>query len=61
MALTEAYALLGLPSDADRDAIVAAHRRLIARNHPDQGGTQALAARLNVARDLLLNAHSAQS
>ncbi len=57
MALADAYALLGLPPDADRSAIVAAHRRLIARNHPDQGGTQALAARLNAARDLLLAAH----
>ncbi len=54
MALTEARDLLGLPSDADRDAILAAHRRLIARNHPDSGGTEALAARLNAARDLLL-------
>ena len=54
MALAEARDLLGLPMDADRDAIIAAHRRLIARNHPDSGGTEALAARLNAARDLLL-------
>lgn len=54
MALAEARALLGLAPDADREAIIAAHRRLIARNHPDSGGTEALAARLNAARDLLL-------
>ena len=54
--LAEARALLGLSLGADREAIVAAHRRLIARNHPDSGGTQALAARLNAARDLLLRA-----
>ena len=53
-ALTEARDLLGLPADADRKAILAAHRRLIARNHPDNGGTAGLAARLNAARDLLL-------
>lgn len=56
MELAEARDLLGLPLGADREAIVAAHRRLIARNHPDSGGTQALAARLNAARDLLLRA-----
>ena len=56
MALAEARDLLGLPLGADREAIVAAHRRLIARNHPDSGGTDALAARLNAARDLLLRA-----
>ena len=53
-ALTEARELLGLPADADRAAIIAAHRRLIARNHPDAGGSAGLAARLNAARDLLL-------
>lgn len=53
-ALIEARDLLGVTADADREAIVAAHRRLIARNHPDNGGTAGLAARLNAARDLLL-------
>ncbi len=56
MALAEARDLLGLAPDADREAIIAAHRRLITRNHPDSGGTEALAARLNAARDLLLRA-----
>ena len=54
MALVEARDLLGLAPDADREAIIAAHRRLITRNHPDSGGTEALAAQLNAARDLLL-------
>jgi DnaJ family protein C protein 19 len=52
--LAEARDLLGLSEHADRTEIVAAHRRLISRNHPDSGGTEALAARLNAARDLLL-------
>jgi len=51
----EARALLGLPADADVEAIRAAHRRLIATVHPDRGGTQALAAKINAARDLLLD------
>lgn len=53
--LAEARALLGLPADADAQAIRAAHRRLIATVHPDRGGTEALAAKINAARDLLLS------
>ena len=54
--LARARALLGLAPGADADAIRAAHRRLIASVHPDRGGTQALAAQINAARDLLLSA-----
>lgn len=52
--VAQARALLGLSPDADADAIRAAHRRLIASVHPDKGGTEALAAQINAARDLLL-------
>ncbi|SCW62798.1 hypothetical protein SAMN02927924_01774 [Sphingobium faniae] len=52
--LARARALLGLPPEADAGAIRAAHRRLIASVHPDRGGTEALAAEINAARDLLL-------
>lgn len=50
----EALELLGLPLDADRAAVIEAHRRLITRNHPDAGGTEALARNINAARDYLL-------
>lgn len=50
----EALDLLGLAPDVDRAAVVEAHRRLIARNHPDAGGTAALARNINGARDYLL-------
>ena len=46
--------LLGVGPTAGRDEIVAAHRRLVARVHPDAGGSEGLAAELNAARDLLL-------
>jgi hypothetical protein len=52
--VAKARALLGLAPDADGKAIRAAHRRLIASVHPDKGGTEALAAQINAARDLLL-------
>ncbi len=53
-ALRDARALLGVDERADETAIRAAHRRLIARNHPDAGGTQALAEKINEARTILL-------
>lgn len=53
-ALREARALLGVTEDADEEAIRAAHRRLIAKIHPDAGGTEALAGKINEARTILL-------
>jgi len=50
----EARSILGLGPDATPEAINAAWRRLMGRAHPDQGGTEGLAARLNAARDRLL-------
>ena len=52
--VASARALLGVAADADAGEIRAAHRRLIASVHPDRGGTEALAAQINAARDLLL-------
>lgn len=53
-AVVDARKLLGLGPEADARAIRAAHRRLIASVHPDKGGTEALAAQINAARDLLI-------
>lgn len=55
MPRSEAARVLGVADDADRDAVIEAHRRLIGRNHPDAGGTADLAARINQARDTLLS------
>lgn len=49
-----ARALLGLRRSADRDEIIDAHRRLVARVHPDKGGTGEQVVEANAARDLLL-------
>ncbi|HKT14510.1 MAG TPA: molecular chaperone DnaJ [Allosphingosinicella sp.] len=54
MPVEDARALLGLGPEADLAAIRAAHRRLIARVHPDAGGSAELANRVNVARDTLI-------
>jgi len=50
----DARALLGLPESADLAQIRDAHRRLIAKVHPDAGGSKELAARVNMARDTLV-------
>jgi hypothetical protein len=55
MTVDEAWQVLGLRPGADPDTIRAAHRRLMRGAHPDGGGSDWLAARINQARDLLLD------
>lgn len=50
----EALQILGLDESAKRDEILKAHQRLIQLNHPDRGGSDWLASRINAARDTLL-------
>lgn len=50
----EARSILGVGSQATPTEINDAWRRLMGRAHPDQGGTEGLAARVNAARDRLL-------
>lgn len=54
--LRRAQVLLGLPAQAGRDDILDAHRKLIARVHPDRGGSSEAVHEANAARDLLLDA-----
>ena len=51
----EALAVLALSGTPHRAAIIEAHRRMIAKAHPDMGGSDYLAAKINQARDVLLN------
>src|SRR5215213_1669138 len=57
MSHEEAYQILGLEPGAKSEEIIRAHRTLMKRIHPDQGGTNYLAARVNEAKDTLLRQH----
>lgn len=54
MSMAEAAKLLDVPQYADKTTVNTAYKRLIARVHPDMGGSAELAARVNQARDVML-------
>lgn len=49
----QAYQILGLQPGAPPEEVARAHRALMKKLHPDQGGATELAARVNAARDVL--------
>jgi len=54
MSHDQAREVLGLGPDPSRDEIIAAHRRLMQKIHPDRGGSTWIAQQLNEAKRILL-------
>ena len=55
MQRAEALSILGLEGEPESEAIVNAHRHLMQKLHPDRGGNDYLAAKINQAKDILLS------
>ena len=54
MSLSKACDILGLGPNPEKEEVIAAHRRLMQKLHPDHGGSNYLAQQLNEAKRLLL-------
>jgi DnaJ domain len=54
MSREEAYAILGLKPGASVEDVKQAHKRLMKDFHPDKGGSDYLAAKINAAKDVLI-------
>jgi DnaJ-class molecular chaperone len=54
MTREQAHSILNIDENATEKEIKAAHRRIIQKIHPDQGGSDYLAAQVNRAKEILL-------
>ncbi len=61
MSAEEAHEVLGLRPEAYAADIIQAHRELMKKFHPDRGGSDRMASRVNQAKDILLHRHRRNS
>lgn len=53
MTIAEATRVLGVPHNASKELIMRRHRVVMLANHPDRGGSNYFAAKINEAKDVL--------
>ncbi|KAK9172823.1 DnaJ domain protein [Cryptosporidium meleagridis] len=53
MSIREAYKILNVPPIASKARVREAHRQLMLRNHPDNGGSNYVASKVNEAKELI--------
>jgi hypothetical protein len=61
MTTEEAKQVLGLDGTISRESVTAAHRSLMGQFHPDKGGSDYLATKINTAREILIKQLKAES
>lgn|SRR5690554_6235587 len=54
LSVSEACEILGVAPDCSREEVITAHRRLMQKIHPDRGGNDYLAAKVNEAKAVML-------
>ncbi len=54
MTKAEAAKILGIDENSNKEEVISAHKKEMQKHHPDKGGSQEMAAKINAARDTLL-------
>ena len=55
MSYKEAAEILGVEEDATKEQIILAHKKAMQKHHPDKGGSEVMAIKINTAKAKLLN------
>lgn len=55
MSYKEAAEILGVEEDATKEQIILAHKKAMQKHHPDKGGSEVMATKINTAKAKLLN------
>ena len=55
MSYKEAAEILGVEENATKEQIILAHKKAMQKHHPDKGGSEVMATKINSAKEKLLN------
>ena len=60
LGIEEAYEILGITADASNEEVDQAYKELIRKNHPDLGGSEYIAKKINAAREYIIKDREAR-